>query len=94
MFLQQGAYSFDPDDAARKILSKNPGITRDEANSAAWHQGKRLLERAIAKRWSFAFETTLGGRTITALLDRALSEGIDVRIWYVGLSSPWAERHG
>jgi predicted ABC-type ATPase len=30
----------------------------------------------------------LGGKTITALLARALSEVIEVRVWYVGLSSP------
>ena len=40
-----------------------------EANAAAWHHGRRLLERAIAERLTFAFETTLGGRTITTLLD-------------------------
>ncbi len=45
------------------------------------------LERAIAERLNFAFETTLGGRTITALLDAALSAGVEVRVWYVGLSS-------
>lgn len=46
------------------------------------------MERAIAEKLDFAFETTLGGKTITALLARALSEGIEVRVWYVGLSSP------
>lgn len=88
MFLRQGADYFNPDDAARAILSANPGITREEANSAAWLQGKRLLERAIAERCDFAFETTLGGKTITALLEKALLSGIEVRIWYVGLNSP------
>lgn len=56
--------------------------------SAAWHEGKRLLERAIAERLDFAFETTLGGHTISALLQKALAAGIEVRIWFVGLSSP------
>jgi predicted ABC-type ATPase len=51
----------------------------------------RLLERAIAERCDFAFETTLGGKTITGLLERALSSGIEVRVWYVGLDTP--ERH-
>lgn len=88
MLLHEDVEYFNPDEAARRILSANPGITQTEANSAAWHEGKRLLERAIAERGSFAFETTLGGRTIKALLDRALSERIEVRIWYVGLSSP------
>jgi predicted ABC-type ATPase len=88
MFLQQGVEYFDPDEAARRILSANPGITQLEANSAAWQEGRRLLERAIGERWHFAFETTLGGNTITALLARALSSGIEVRMWYVGLRSP------
>jgi predicted ABC-type ATPase len=88
MLLQKGVEYFNPDDAARLILSANPGITQTDANGAAWHEGKRLLERVIAERCSFAFETTLGGRTITALLDRALSEGIEVRVWYVGLNGP------
>jgi predicted ABC-type ATPase len=91
MLLERGAEYFNPDEAASMILSANPGITQAEANSAAWHQGKRLIERAIAERFSFAFETTLGGRTITTLLDRALSAGADVRVWYLGLRS--AELH-
>jgi predicted ABC-type ATPase len=88
MLLQRGVEYFNPDRAAVQIRSANPGITDEEANSAAWRQGKRLLERAIAERLTFAFETTLGGHTITALLQSALSVGVEVRIWYVGLSSP------
>lgn len=90
-FVAKGTEYFNPDEAASLILSANPEITQPEANSAAWHQGKRLLERAIAERLSFAFETTLGGQTITALLDSALSAGAEVRVWYVGLRS--AELH-
>jgi predicted ABC-type ATPase len=88
MFRRAGADYFNPDEATTRILAANPGITTAEANSAAWHQGKRLLERAIAERLDFAFETTLGGHTISALLQNALAAGIDVRIWFVGLSSP------
>lgn len=47
-----------------------------------------MLERAIDQRQTFAFETTLGGKTITALLEQAVAAGIEVRIWYVGLNSP------
>jgi hypothetical protein len=57
------------------------GIGQAEANSAAWRHGKRLLERAIAERLSFAFETTLGGHTIAAPLDSAPRAGVEVRIW-------------
>jgi predicted ABC-type ATPase len=88
MLLQRGVEYFNPDQAATQIRSSNPGITNEEANSAAWRQGKRLLERAIAERLNFAFETTLGGHTITTLLESAPPIGVEVRIWYVGLSSP------
>jgi predicted ABC-type ATPase len=87
MFRQRGADYFNPDEAARRILYANPSISQQEANSAAWNEGKRLLERAIDERRDFAFETTLGGQTIAALLHRALAAGIEVRVWYVGLES-------
>lgn len=87
MFLAYGVEYFNPDVAAKEITSRNPGISQVEANSAAWQEGKRLLERAIAEKLDFAFETTLGGRTITALLEEALAEGVEVRIWYVGLAT-------
>jgi predicted ABC-type ATPase len=90
-FRQSGSEYFNPDEAARRIQLANPAIGSAEANSAAWHHGKRLLERAIAERLTFAFETTLGGHTITALLEDALAAGIEVRVWYVGLDS--VERH-
>lgn len=88
MVRQSGADYFNPDEAARRIRVAKPGLTQAEANSIAWHEGKRLLERAIAERCDFAFETTLGGSTITTLLQRALASGVEVRVWYVGLSSP------
>jgi predicted ABC-type ATPase len=88
MFRQSGADFFNPDEATLRIIAANPGISSAEANSAAWHEGRRLLERAIAEHLDFAFETTLGGHTIAALLQRALVAGVEVRIWFVGLSSP------
>jgi len=87
-FSEGGAEYFNPDTAAREILEAEPGLTQEQANSAAWHHGRRLLERAIAERLNFAFETTLGGSTITGLLEQALAEGLEVRVWYAGLSSP------
>jgi predicted ABC-type ATPase len=84
-FLESGVEFFNPDQAALQIQSANPGITAAQANSAAWHQGKRLLQRAVAERLNFAFETTLGGETITTLLIAALNKKLEVRIWYVGL---------
>lgn len=84
-FLKEGAEYFNPDEATQHILSANPEFSLAEANGAAWNQGRRLLERAIDEKLNFAFETTLGGRTITTLLEKALSQGIEVRIWFVGL---------
>ena len=87
-FRESGAEYFNPDEAALRFRSTNPGSTQEEANSAAWRQGKRLLERAICERLYFAVETTLGGHTIAALLHRALSEKMEVRVWYVALATP------
>jgi len=84
----RGADYFNPDEAALRIRAVNPGMTAEQANAAAWHEGRRLLERAIAERLSFAFETTLGGRTMASLLDDAITAGVEVRVWYVGVESP------
>lgn len=83
-----GADYYDPDEAARDWLARNPGLSQEDANGAAWHAGVRLLKRAIEERLDFAFETTLGANTIPRLLAQAASIGIDVHVWYVGLSSP------
>jgi predicted ABC-type ATPase len=85
---ERGADYFNPDEATRRILEANPGIDPREANSQAWLHGKRLLEEAIASRLDFAFETTLGGDTIPALLGRAHESRAAVRVWYVGLEGP------
>jgi len=85
---EKGGDYFNPDEATRRIRSANPHISERDANIAAWHEGKRLLEEAIAKRLVFAIETTLGGDTIASLLRRALADGIDVRMWYVALATP------
>lgn len=87
-FNERGAEYFNPDIAARQIQQADPSLTPTQANSLAWHQGRRLLERAIGERQNFAFETTLGGSTITGLLETALERGLEVRVWYAGLSSP------
>ncbi len=87
ILLQQGVEYFNPDEAARRIRAANPGLSEEQSQRVAWQEGRRLLERAIAERLDYAFETTLGGNTIAVLLDKALSAGIEVRIWYVGLVS-------
>lgn len=90
-FRQHGSDYFNPDEAARRIRASNPRLTQAEANSAAWYQGRRLLERAIKEQLNFSFETTLGGSSITRLLEQALQQGMEVRIWYAGLDG--VEKH-
>lgn len=87
MFRAAGAEYFNPDEAARRIAKANPGIAMEDANAAAWQEGKRLLERAIGERLDYAFETTLGGQTIAGLLEETLATGMEVRMWYAGLDS-------
>jgi predicted ABC-type ATPase len=81
-----GAY-FNPDEQAAKLRAENPALSQEDANSRAWHDGRRLLEQAIAKKHDFVFETTLGGTTITRLLQKAAAEGLAVRVAFVGLES-------
>lgn len=88
MIRQSNADYFNPDEAARKVAAANSELSTTEANGLAWKEGVRLLKEAIAEHKEFAFETTLGGNTIPALLEQALAAGLEVRIWYVGLSSP------
>lgn len=78
---------FNPDEATERILEETPGTSRQDANVRAWHLGRRLLGRAIEHRQRFAFETTLGGRTMTGLLLKAANVGISVRVVYIGLES-------
>lgn len=78
---------YNPDEFTRALIRQNPGIAPAEANPLAWTQGKERLERAIAHGTDFAFETTLGANTITALLLRAAGEGMAVKVCFVGLAS-------
>lgn len=88
MLREHRADYFNPDEAARAIRDANLGLSVEEANAAAWGEGKRLLERAIAARLDYVFETTLGGRTITRLLEEAAAGGHALRVWYAGLATP------
>lgn len=82
----RGRY-FNPDEEARALLAGSRGLSLAEATARAWEMGRRGLERAIARGEDFAFETTLGGTTITALLVEALDAGLEVVMRYVGLDS-------
>ena len=88
---QRGGEYFNPDEAARAIIAANPALTQHQANGLAWNEGRRLLERAIAEKRDYAFETTLGASTIPRLLAQAADGGAEIWIWYAGLDS--AERH-
>ena len=78
---------YNPDEAARGVLDRNPTLSQADANSAAWHQGVRLLRRAIVEHKNFAFETTLGANTIPRMLQEAAAQGIEIFVWYVGLAT-------
>lgn len=83
-----GGFYYNPDEAARELKLANPGLTQLQANSAAWHRGREMLERAIAKRLDFTFETTLGASTIPKLLIEAAGQGLEVHVWFTGLAVP------
>lgn len=86
---ENGLTWFNPDTHARMLVTEQ-GRTLEQANAEAWESGRRRLEKAIADRKSFAFETTLGANTIPQLLEQA-SRSHDVLMWFCGLSSP--EQH-
>jgi predicted ABC-type ATPase len=86
-----GTTYYNPDEAACRIRAMRPALGVREANGLAWNEGRRLLERAIAERKDFAFETTLGATTIPRMLAAAADSGAEVWVWFAGLDSP--ERH-
>ena len=83
-----GADYFNPDEVARQLMTSCRALPQFDSNSAAWRKGVELLTRAIHERKDFAFETTLGATTIPRLLAQAATHGIQIYVWYVGLSSP------
>lgn len=83
-----GAY-YNPDDETRAILAANPALDLSQANGLAWARGLENLRKAIAEGTDYAFETTLGGNTLTRILiEGAESAGVSLRVWYCGLASP------
>jgi predicted ABC-type ATPase len=81
----RGGDYFNPDEMTRSILTARPSMSLSEANAEAWKRGKEALEKAIRDKADFTFETTLGGNTIAELLSKALDEGLEVALIYVGL---------
>lgn len=83
---QAGLTWFNPDTFTRELIEAT-GAPLAEANAAAWQEGLRQLEAAIANGIDHAFETTLGGNTIAAKLREAATTH-DLLMWFTGLDSP------
>jgi predicted ABC-type ATPase len=83
---QAGLDWFNPDAWARQLRTELH-LDPTQANAQAWAEGVDRLKRALANGRNHAFETTLGGRSIAALLAEA-SATHDVLMWYCGLPSP------
>jgi predicted ABC-type ATPase len=83
---RDGLTWFNPDTFARE-LKVTTGCDQETANARAWQEGMRRLDEAITKGLNHAFETTLGGKTVTAKILQA-TKTHDVLIWFCGLSSP------
>jgi predicted ABC-type ATPase len=83
-----GAEFFNPDIAAARLREQQPGLSAEQANGLAWTLGRRGLEKALAEGLTYAFETTLGGKSITRLLLDGARAGAEVHVWYAGLATP------
>ena len=88
MLRQAGLTWFNPDTYTRALVQS--GLALEQANALAWQHGVDLLDRAVAAGHSHAFETTLGGATLTQRI-AAAARSHDVLVWFCGLSSP--EQH-
>lgn len=88
MLRRAGLNWFNPDTYTRLLVQA--GLPLGEANARAWQHGVELLDRAVAMGHSHAFETTLGGSTMTARI-AAATRTHEVLVWFCGLSSP--EQH-
>lgn len=86
---EHGLTWFNPDSYARELMAQlnlEPG----EANGRAWEFGRSRLEAAMSQGTNYAFETTLGARTIPDMLAEA-SRTHDIFMLFCGLSS--VEQH-
>ena len=89
LLAEHGLTWFNPDSHARQLVAQL-GLDADDANGRAWQFGHQRLKGAVADQTSFAFETTLGARTIPELLARAAATH-DVVMIFCGLATP--EQH-
>lgn len=81
-----GGTYYNPDEYTKALVDGSMGL--EQANALAWRKGFAALRSAIDSNTDFVFETTLGGRSVTTELLRALALGREVVILYVGLASP------
>ena len=86
LLARNGLSWFNPDTFARELKAAT-GCDQETANANAWQESMRRLEGAIARGLNHAFETTLGGNSVTAKILQA-TKTHDVLIWFCGLSSP------
>lgn len=80
-------FYFNPDTVAQEIRRLHPDISLALANGHAWQIGRSLFEQAIAEGRDYRFETTLGGRTIPTLLEKAARKGHRLHLWFCGLAN-------
>lgn len=85
LLAEHGLTWFNPDSFARELVA-HLGLSVEEANARAWAFGRSQLEAAMANGTNYAFETTLGGKTIAAMLAQA-ADTHDVMIIFCGLES-------
>lgn len=83
-----GAPYFNPDVAAARLRQERPGLSAEQVNGLAWTAGRRGLEKALKGGLAYAFETTLGGASITRLLLEGARAGVEIHVWYAGLATP------
>lgn len=76
---------FNPDAYAMDIMARE-GCDWPTANLRAGIEGIRRFRAALSSRRHYAFETTLGGRTMVRKLIAA-AETHEVVMWFCGLSS-------
>jgi predicted ABC-type ATPase len=85
--LEAGGDFYNPDLIAGEVLQANPFLKRNQANAQAWELGRSGLERALAHGEFFAFETTLGARTLPSMLLTGARSSARIHVSYVGLAS-------
>lgn len=86
LLTRAGLAWFNPDSFARELRALTP-MDPTAANAAAWQEGMRRLDEAVAQGRSHAFETTLAGHSVPARL-LAASRTHDILVWFCGLASP------